>query len=317
MNPCYEKLFKKRLFISGGAGFLGKHLIKKYQPICDHITVFSRDEAKHYYLSKLFPDVQFVVGDIRNLDSLTRAVKGHDVAIFAASLKQIEAVNDNAEEAASTIITGGINSQKAALDNDLLAACFISSDKSRAATTLYGAMKFVAGETFIRAPSSCETNLSCAIYGNVMNSTGSVIPLIWNAIHNNYELKLYSKDMTRFMLTIEEAMDLIDYALGIDGYNVIPRIASFKIIDLFEIYASRFGLRYSLGLPRPSEKIHEIMIAEEELPRVTEQGGFYTMHYERIAANRLSFPANQYSSQDCCISKDALDRFLQKHSYYA
>ena len=220
----------KKIFITGGAGYLGRNLVKRYYKD-NEITVYSRDEAKHYYLKKEFPNIKCIVGDIRNYDLLLRASKGQDVGIFAASLKQIGAVDQNVEEAVRIIIDGALNSRRVAEENNMEAACFISTDKSRAATTLYGAMKFVANESFIVNSHVTPTRLSSAIYGNVLNSTGSVIPLIWDAISKGYDLTLYSEEMTRFMVDIEEAMDLIEYGLKVDGYNVIPNLKDFKVKD--------------------------------------------------------------------------------------
>ena len=155
---------------------------------------------------------------------MKRAAAGHDIGIFAASLKQIGAVDQNVEESAKIIVDGALNSRRVAEEVGMEAACFISSDKSRAATTIYGAMKFVAGESFIVNSDKSNVRLSSAIYGNVLNSTGSVIPLIWDSINKGYELTLFSDKMTRFMIEIEEAMDLIEYGLDVDGYNVIPNL---------------------------------------------------------------------------------------------
>ena len=261
-----DKIENKKIFITGGAGYLGKQLIRRFYDD-NEITVYSRDEAKHYYLQKEFPNVNCVIGDVRNYDLMLRSSRGHDIGIFTASLKQIGAVDQNHEEAVRVIIDGAVNSRKIAEENNFESATFISSDKSRAATTLYGSMKFVAGELFIVNSHRTKTNLSSVIYGNVFNSTGSVVPLIWESIKNKYPLTLYSKDMTRFMLDVDGAVDSVISALQVDGYNVIPNLKSFKVSDLFEIYKEKFGLKYKIGKPRISEKIHEIMISKEEIPR--------------------------------------------------
>jgi len=303
----------KKIFITGGAGFLGKALVKRYYEN-NEITIYSRDEAKHYYLKKQFPKIRCVIGDIRNYDLMRRASVGHDIGIFAASLKQIEAVDQNVEEALEVIVRGAINSRRVSEENSFSAACFISSDKSRAATTLYGSMKFVAGESFIVNPPKIGCKLSSAIYGNVLNSTGSVIPLIWNAIFNKYSLTLYSPEMTRFMITIEQAMDLIEVSLNYNGYNVIPKLKSFRIKDLFEIYAEKFGLKYDIGQPRISEKIHEIMISSEEMPRTNQDDKYFYMHYKDIFNSQSE--SIDYSSKDQVVSKEELDAVLKQLNYY-
>lgn len=304
----------KKIFITGGAGYLGSNLVRRY--IEDNeVTVYSRDEAKHYYLKKRFPKVNCVVGDIRNFDLMKRAAQGHDIGIFAASLKQIGAVDQNVEESARIIVDGALNSRRVAEEVGMEAACFISSDKSRAATTIYGAMKFVAGESFIVNSDRSPVRLSSAIYGNVLNSTGSVIPLMWDAIDKGYELTLFSDKMTRFMIDIEEAMDLIEYGLEVDGYNVIPNLKSFLIKDLFEIFAEKFGLKYKMGVPRISEKLHEMMISIEEAPRTyyNEDLDSYFMHYKDLAEEAIDF---EFTSDKTVVSKEELIELLEKYQYF-
>jgi len=302
----------KKIFITGGAGYLGSHLVERYYNDND-ITVYSRDEAKHYYLKKRFPKIKCIIGDVRNADLLIRSAKGHNIGIFAASLKQIESVDQNVEEAVRVLIDGAINSRRAAEENNFQAACFISSDKSRAATTLYGSMKFIAGESFIVNSEQSNVKLSSAIYGNVLNSTGSIIPLIWDSIEKGYPLTLYSSEMTRFMIDIEEAMDLIEVGLQLDGVNVIPKLNSFLVKDLFEIYADKFGLKYKIGQPRISEKIHEVMVSKEEIPRTYLMDNYYIMHYNDLSLIPLK---EEFTSDKAVVSKQELDRILQTYNYF-
>ena len=304
----------EKIFLTGGAGFLGRNLIKRLHEE-NEITVYSRDESKHYYMKKEFPSVKFVIGDIRDRELLIRKSENHTVGIFAASLKQIDACTENYEEASKIIIDGAFNSRLAAEKNNFKSACFISSDKSRGATTIYGAMKYVAGEGFITGQSNC--NLTSIIYGNVMNSTGSIIPLIWNTILSNNKITLYNTNMTRFLLDIEDAINLILKSQNYKNCNLIPISKSFSVKDLFEIYNEEFGLSYDIGIPRVGEKIHEIMASSEEVRRMSknEKDNIYILHPQRDV-NNLEFINNEYSSRDYCITKEDLRNFLKNKNFY-
>jgi len=310
----------KKIFITGGAGYLGKNLIKKWYEE-NEITVFSRDEAKHYFLQKEFPRVRFIVGDIRNFDLLTRSCAGHDFGVFAASLKQIEACEANYEEATQTIVLGAFNSKKAAIDNKFKSACFISTDKSVCPTTIYGMCKGLAGESFIEDNFKTDCKLNTALYGNICNSTGSVVPLIWESIKNNRQLSLYGEEMTRFILSINDAINVVDYALTgpYNNSNIIPKASSFKIKDLFEIYKEEFGLRYITTKPRNNEKIHEIMVSQEHAPRTFRSlnNKFYINKKSKPnLAAAVQFPNNEYSSRDFCLSKDDLYKYLKQYNFF-
>jgi len=304
----------KKIFISGGAGFLGKNLIKKWYNDND-ITIFSRDEAKHYFLKKEYPNLNCVIGDVRNFDLLKRSTLNQNIGIFAASLKQIEACEKNYEEATRVIVDGAFNSKISAIENNFEAACYISSDKSVCPTTIYGMCKALAGESFISSNENVKTKLSTAIYGNIANSTGSIIPLIWNFVKNKQKLELYGESMTRFILSIEDAVNLIEKSLNNRDVNVIPKAKSFYIKDLFEIYKKQFGLDFCVSKPRENEKIHEIMASNEHVPRMESIDDYYIMH-KNVKNNNLIFPNNEYSSRDFTMSKDELFDFLEIYNFF-
>lgn len=306
-----------RLFITGGSGFLGKHLIKHYYDKAD-ITIFSRDEAKQFLIKQQFPNVRCVLGDVRNYDSLLMAMKKYwpDHAIFAASMKHIDACKDNYQEANDIIVKGAFNSRQAAEECGVESTCFISSDKSRAATTIYGAMKYIAGEAFITNPT--DMKVSTLVYGNVMNSTGSIIPKIWEAIRSARKISLYHEDMTRFLYDVNDAVSLIDFSLfknPFNGTTIVPSLKSFKLIDLFSLYTEKFGLMWSLGSPRPGEKLHEILISGEEWARTTEDAynSLYFIHEN--FQNKLNF-TKDLSSKDYCITKTELKMYLENNGWF-
>ena len=313
----------KKIFITGGAGYLGRQLIDKIYKD-NKIVIYSRDEAKHYNLKAKYPNIEFILGDIRDKEHLIRSSKGANIGIFAASLKQISACDENPEEAIKTILFGAINSKYAAIENEFESATFISTDKSRAATTIYGSLKFAAGEQFIlknNYEKESKTKLSTIVYGNVLNSTGSIIPMLWKAINEKEKIKLYSSEMTRFLIDSEEAVDLIFKGLNIDGASIIPRSKSIKISDLFELYREKFNLIYDLGKPRVGEKIHEIMASKEEIRRLrnSECGTFFILEpiYSESVLGFDGFKNfSEYSSKDFLISKEELKLLLEKYNYF-
>ena len=309
-----KKLIDEKIFLTGGTGFLGKEIIKKYYDN-NQITVYSRDEAKQYYLKKQYPNINCICGDVRNYDLMYRASKDHNIGIFAASFKQIQACHDNYEEANQVIVQGAFNSRRCAGENNFESACFISSDKSRSSTTIYGAMKYVAGESFISNSHKSSVRLSSVIYGNVLNSTGSILPLMWKSILKDFTLSLYGEEMTRFFIDVEDAVNLIQTSLNYTGYNIIPNLKSMRILDLFEIFREEFGLKYSVSQPRSCEKIHEIMASQDEISRMKVDDGIYLMHQDEVY-DELEFKNNQYSSQDCIINKEELYQFLKSKSFY-
>ena len=295
-------LKNQRIFITGGAGFLGKALIDRlydYNEIC----IYSRDEAKHYFLKKTYPNIRCIIGNIVDQSKLIRSTKGYNVGIFAASMKQISACDENPIESINTICLGAINSRIAAEDNNFESACFISTDKACEATTIYGACKYAAEQSFIVNKPSVR--LSACRYGNVTNSTGSVIPLILDSIKNNRELTLYSSSMTRFMINIKEAVDLVEYSLlNASGVVVVPKLKSFLVKDMFDLYAENYGLKYVLGQPRVGEKLHELMVGKEEINRTTETDQYMLISPDKNTKNPIM--SHPYSSDRYIMDKKKL-----------
>ncbi len=303
----------KRVIVSGGAGFIGWALVKRLLALDCDVTVVSRDEDKHRRLRSAYPQVRTRVCDVRDLDQLARHTAGHDLGIWAGSLKQIDTCARDFEVAKQVIVDGAINARRVS-EEHLEAAVFLSTDKAKAPTTLYGYLKGAAGEAFLAAPRACR--LTTAVYGNVWNSTGSVVPAIWEAIARGRTLTLFSPQMTRFMLDAERAVEVVLAALAHDGCYVLPELEAFRVGDLFELYAERFGLAFEAGAPRPSEKIHETMATAEEVPRMRRiGGGHYLIDLDRTHGE-VEFPSGSYCSRDHVVDKARLERLLEERAFF-
>jgi len=302
-------LRNKNILITGGAGFLGRNIIKRYYSD-NQITCYSRDESKHYLLKKEFPKVNFIIGDIYDLDSLNEAAKNNQIGIFAASMKQIEACEENPHQAVKTICMGAINSKRVCLENQFEAGAFISSDKACAATTIYGSCKYVAEQSFL---SSSGIKLNSCRYGNVTNSTGSIIPVIKQSLENKKEVELFSEEMTRFLISPNQAIDLIEESLTGDLNGVfIPKLKSIRIKDLLEIYKEEFNLKYRVSKPRANEKIHELMFSPEEAPRITERESFFVISKESTESEIRE----EYSSKNNIMAKEELYLELKTNGFF-
>lgn len=328
-------LKNKTILITGGTGFLGKALIKeilKYNP--KSIRVFSRDEFKHHQLQEMFNNnekIRNLIGDVRDYSRLKKAVSGADIVIHAAALKRIDMIEYNVEEAVKTNIFGSLNVIQACLENNIEKVIFISTDKACSPINTYGACKFVSERIFSESnynKGKARTIFTVVRYGNVLESTGSVIPFFVNKIKNNEVIPLTDEKMTRFIINSKQAVDLIFKAIkyGVGGEVFIPKIPSMKIIDLIEVLNEKFNTQNKtkvMGI-RPGEKIHELMINDSEIPRTYQFKDFYVINsciinkYQEII-NPLYITKGkllngslmkEYSSKDALISKEKLREII-------
>ncbi len=274
------------ILITGGTGSFGQKfaemVLTKYRP--RRLIVFSRDELKQFEMRQRFPDqsgspMRYFIGDVRDPDRLKRAMEGVDIVIHAAALKQVPSCEYNPFEAVKTNIYGAQNVIDAAIDAGVKKVVALSTDKAVNPINLYGATKLCAEKIFIQGNAyarSSGTRFSCVRYGNVIGSRGSVIPL-FKEQQMNGRITITDPRMTRFWITLDEAVELVIDALHhIQGGEIfVPRLPSMKIIDLAQAVAPACEIEF-IGI-RPGEKLHEVLITEEEGRNTVAYNGMYVI----------------------------------------
>lgn len=285
--PWYEKLQNKVILITGGTGSLGKALTKELllgNP--RQIRIFSRDEAEQAVMREELhdPRVDYLLGDVRDYDRLLLALQGVDVVIHTAALKRIEKCELDPEEAIKTNITGTINVAKSCLYNNVKSAIFISTDKATEPINLYGATKMTAEKYWIQANvyrgRLHPTKFSVVRYGNVVGSTGSVLPMFKKQAKEDGIIRITHRDMTRFFITLQQAVALIQIAMEFSqgGEIYLPSLKSAFIVDLAKAVDEKAHIVYtSVG---PGEKLHEQLLNRAEINRVTLEEGYTIVHPE-------------------------------------
>jgi len=330
-------LKNKVILITGGTGFLGRTLtreILKYGP--KSIRIFSRDEFKHHKMQEEFdnhPSLRHFIGDVRDYERLKKAMKGCDIVIHAAALKRIDMMEYNVEESIKTNIIGTLNVVRACLENDVEKAVFVSTDKACSPVNTYGACKFVSERIFIESNYSkgdARTCFLCVRYGNVMHSTGSVIPFFVEKLKKNEDVPITDERMTRFLITHKQAVYLIFNALkyGKGGEVFVPKLFSFKIIDLAEYLKEKYNSESKIKFVgiRPGEKLHELMIDKPEVRRSYVLGDMFIIlseiekysktkeykHKYKYVKKCKKVDFETYSSETALVEGEELKNYLDR-----
>lgn len=275
----------KVILITGGTGSLGKKLtariLKNHRP--EKLIIFSRDELKQFEMQQVFNSdrMRYFIGDVRDKDRLYRALDGVDIVIHAAALKQIPAAEYNPFEAIQTNIIGAENLVSACIDKGVKRVLAISSDKAVNPINLYGATKLCAEKLFVAANSYVgakkPTKFSVVRYGNVIGSRGSIVPL-FNEKKRTGILPITDNRMTRFWITLEQGVKLVLKCLERmeSGEIFIPKIPSMKISDLARAICPK--CRHEIIGIRPGEKLHEILVGEDESRNVLEYENHFVIY---------------------------------------
>ena len=275
----------KTILITGGTGSLGKALTKRIleiHPNIKKLIIFSRDEQKQFQMAqefseKVFPQIRYLLGDVRDQERLIRAFNGIDIVIHAAAMKHVHLAEYNPDECIKTNIGGAQNVIHAALQTKVSNVVALSTDKACAPINLYGATKLTSDKLFVAANNIKGTNpikFSVVRYGNVMGSNGSVIPFFMKKSKTGV-LPITDKNMTRFNISLQGGVDMvmhaIEYAWG--GEIFIPKIPSYRILDVAKAVAPDCQIEI-VGI-RPGEKIHEEMITSSDSFNTFDLGKYY------------------------------------------
>ena len=277
----------KTILITGGTGSFGNtfvpSLLNKYKP--KKVIIYSRDEMKQWHMSKNFQhfdNVRFFLGDVRDKDRLKRAVNGVDLVVHAAATKIVPTAEYNPFECIKTNVHGAMNLVDVCIDSGVKKVVALSTDKASSPVNLYGATKLVSDKIFVSGNvySGQEgTQFSVVRYGNVMGSRGSVIPFFLS-LERNQKSPITDERMTRFMISLEDGVNLVDYAFNdmIGGEIYVKKIPSMKVTDVAKVCRPDKGVKI-IGV-RPGEKIHEQMIGIEDAPYTFE----YADHFKILPA---------------------------------
>lgn len=267
------------IFVTGGAGTLGRAIARRRQieGWTGRFTVYSRDEHKHAYMRRMFPDVQFVQGDIRNLETLKLAMVGHDVVVHAGACKVIPVSEYQSLDTIDINVYGSQNVCIAARETGVGHVLGISTDKACHAANAYGASKYLMEKVFqeYARVDDHKTRFLLVRYGNVLESTGSVVEAWKTALYNGQPVRITDPDMTRFWLSPSQAVDYVLRALTIEnGQIFIPGMPALTIGKLLEYSMeeeqnkAREGKRPDIDIQRvplrPGEKLHETLLTSEE-----------------------------------------------------
>jgi UDP-glucose 4-epimerase len=328
-----------RVLVTGGTGSLGKVLVRRIFSgeigLPDEVIIFSRDEAKQHFMrmewqratgavtdERIYEDfrnkLKFVIGDVRDYDSVFRVLEDVDVVFNAAALKQVPTCEYFPLEAVKTNILGAGNIVRAVEAHPRVKTVVgISTDKAVKPVNVMGMTKAIQERVFIEANIHCPACFIVVRYGNVLASRGSVIPLFHDQIKHGGPLTITTRDMTRFLLTLDDAVTAVFTALkeGEPGETYVPIVPSARVIDIAVALKGDRPIDVQVMGIRPGEKTHEILVSEEEAYRTVRRECYYVilpMLREIRGDGELKHPLEkEYSSDDAFMKFDDVEAFLR------
>jgi FlaA1/EpsC-like NDP-sugar epimerase len=318
-------LENEKVLIFGGSGSLGRALIRRLKDK-NSLHVFSRDEAKHWTIKNRIASLEelvFHVGDIRDASRVQEVVRrvNPTLIMIASALKQVDTCEVAPFESIQTNVLGVRNVCESIFQlsgnlNQLSTVLFVSTDKACAPTNVYGMSKAL-GEKIVTSYHSRENSIKfiAVRYGNVLESRGSIVPLFKHQIETNKDLTVTDRRMTRFIMTLDQSIDLIERSISDSnsGQIWIPKIPSMRIIDLAEIFAEKFNRRIQVIGMRPGEKLHEDLVSEPESTRTVELENHFVI--ENSFSNNKQNKDNDlfaFTSNRGILEKDSLRKYLSQ-----
>jgi UDP-N-acetylglucosamine 4,6-dehydratase len=311
------------VLVTGGTGSFGRKfaeiMLREYQP--RKLIIFSRDELKQHEMRTSgfdAPQIRYFIGDVRDEQRLERALAGVTVVVHAAALKQVPACEYNPFEAIQTNVMGGRNLIDAAINQGVRRILALSTDKAVNPINLYGATKLCAEKMFVQANAyagSQDTRFSCARYGNVVGSRGSVIPVFLEQ-RKRGKITITDPRMTRFWLTLEHGVrfvvSCIEQMHG--GEIFVPKIPSMKLLQLAEVVAPECEVEY-VGI-RPGEKLHEVLLSEDESRQALEMGDMYVIQPAHPWWRRENWKAGRSLPEGFRYASDSNPQWLSAHDLW-
>lgn len=313
----------KSLLITGATGSFGKEFLKQMLNVesIEKIIVFSRDELKQFEMRYEFSSkkIKYFLGDVRDYRRLLQATEGVDIIVHAAAMKQIPAAEENPMEAIKTNILGAENIVNCAIENQVSKVVALSTDKAANPANLYGATKLCSDKLMIAGnylSSSSNTKFSVVRYGNVLGSRGSVIPFFKEKALTG-RIPITDTRMTRFWLTLQQGVSLVEQAIKVmqGGEIFVPKIPSFKVVDVAKVVAPGIPT-YEIGI-RPGEKLHEVMITEDDSFFTKEFDNYYTILSPILFASEIYAQLGRSVAEGFSYRSDTNPEWFTEESFRA